>query len=179
MIIVGNLHSSNSKEANLAFLEQSCHYSMVASKLYQTRKNLIMRLCIDKEEEATYIEHAHIAIGKMHLSPKQTLRRIGRMGVYWPTMNQDIHRYIKECTFIRGENPIDLNCITLYKMSPIAPKWEKALVEHMSTNVIQIKMSKVSQRYLQKHTQDYYIIANQLYHRSKDESLRICVMEEK
>ena len=36
-------------------------------------------------------------------------------------------------------------------------------------------MSKVRQRYLQKHAQDYCIFANQLYHRGKDKSLRICV----
>ena len=72
-----------------------------------------------------------------------------------------------------------LNAITLYKMSPAAPKWEKAKVEYMTTNVMPEKMSKVRQRYLQKHAQDYCIIANQLYHQGKDGSLRICVAEAK
>ena len=60
-------------------------------------------------------------------------------------------------------------------MSPIATKWAKAMVEHMTTNVMPEKMSKVWQRYLKKHSQYYFIIANQLYHQGKDESLRICV----
>ena len=70
-----------------------------------------------------------------------------------------------------------MNAITLYKMSPTAPKWAKAMVEYMTTNVLPKKMGKVRQRYLQKHSQDYCIIANQLYHRGKDGSLRICVTE--
>ena len=76
-----------------------------------------------------------------------------------------------------GENPIVLNSITLYKMNPIAPKWAEAMVEYMTTNVVPEGMSKVRQRYLQKHAQDYCVIANQLYHRGKDDSLRICVTE--
>ena len=68
-----------------------------------------------------------------------------------------------------------LNAITLYKMSPVAPKWLEAMVEYMTTNVMPKKMSKVWQRYLQKHSQDYCIIANQLYHHGKYGSLRICV----
>ena len=64
-------------------------------------------------------------------------------------------------------------------MSSIAPKWAKAMVEYKTTNVMPKKMSKVRQRYLQKHAQGYCIIANQLYHHGKDGSLRICVTEAK
>ena len=70
-----------------------------------------------------------------------------------------------------------MNAITLYKMSPVAPNWAEAMVEYMTTNVVPKKMSKVRQRYLQKHSQDYCIIANQLYHRGKYGNLRICVTE--
>ena len=138
-----------------------------------------MILCIDKQECVPYMESVHIVVGNMHLSPKQTLRRIKCMGVYWTTMNKDVHKYIRECTCWQGENPIVLNCITLYKMSPIAPKWAKAMVEYMTTNFMPKKMSKVRQRYLQKHAQDYCIIAKQLYYCNKDGSLRICVIEVK
>ena len=56
---------------------------MVVGRLYwKEGKDLLMRLCIDIEEEIPYMEHAHIAIGNMNLPPKQTLRRIGFMGVY-------------------------------------------------------------------------------------------------
>ena len=90
-------------------------------------------------------------------------------------MYKDVHKHIRECTCQRDKSQAMMNAITLYKMSPIAPKWAKAMVDYMTTNVMPKKMSKARQRYLQKHSQDYCIIANQLYHRGKDGSLRICV----
>ena len=72
------------------------------------------------------------------------------MGVFWPTMNKDLHEYIRECMCQRDKIPIVLNSITLCKMSAIAPKWAKTMVEYMTTNVMPEKMSKVWQRYLQK-----------------------------
>ena len=97
------------------------------------------------------------------------------MGFYLPTMNKDVHEYMRGCSCQMGENPIVLNCTNLYKMKPFAPKWAKAMVEYMSTKVMPKKMSKVRQRYLQKHAQDYWIIDNHLYHHGKDLSLRFCV----
>ena len=82
------------------------------------------------------------------------------MRIYWPIMDMDMHKYIRECTFQRDKSPLVLNAITLYKMSPVAPKWAEAMVEYMTTNVVPEKMEKVRQRYLQKHSQDYCIIAN-------------------
>ena len=163
MLTIGNLYLSTSMEASLASIELSQHYSMVASRLYQKEgKDLLMRLCIERQEAIPYKEHAHVTVN-MHLSLKQTLRRIGCMGVYWPPMNKDVYKYIKECTCLRDRSLVMLNAITLYKMSPIAPKWAEAMVEYMTTNVMPEKMSKVWQRYLQKQSQDYCIIANQLY----------------
>ena len=44
---------------------------MVAGRLYKKEgKDVLMRLCIDKEEAIPYMEQAHIAIGNVHLSPK-------------------------------------------------------------------------------------------------------------
>ena len=63
-----------------------------------------------------------------------------------------------------------LNAFTLYKMSPIAPKWAEAMVEYMTINMMLEKMSKVWQTYLQKQSQEYCITANQLYYQGKDGS---------
>ena len=92
-----------------------------------------MRLCIDKEEAIPHLEGAHIDVGNIHLSPNQTLKKIKRMGVYWPTMYKDVHEHIKECTCQWDGSPVMHNDITLYKMSPIAPKWVEAMVEYMTT----------------------------------------------
>ena len=50
MLTIGNLHLSTLKEVNLAYIEQSQHYSMVVGRLYWKKgKDLLMRLFIDKE----------------------------------------------------------------------------------------------------------------------------------
>ena len=56
---------------------------MVSGRLYwKEDRDPIMRLCIDKEEAFPYLEYAHFALNNMHLSLKQTLKRVQRMGVY-------------------------------------------------------------------------------------------------
>ena len=111
-----------------------------------------MRFCTDKEAAIPYLECTHVAIGNMHLSPKQTLKRIQRMGVYWPTMYRDVHKHIRECTCQTEKSQALMNAITLYKLPLVAPKWAKAMVEYMTTNVVPKRMGKVRQRYLQKHS---------------------------
>ena len=63
------------------------------------------------------------------------------MGVYWPIMNKDVHKYIRECTCQKEKSLVVLNAVTLYKMSPISSKWEKAMVEYMTTNLMPKNMS--------------------------------------
>ena len=83
MLTVGNLQLSTSKEANLSYIEKSQHYTMVSGRLYRKDNgDPIMRLCIDTDVVVPYLECAHVAIGNIHLSPKQTLKKIQRMGVY-------------------------------------------------------------------------------------------------
>ena len=99
MLTVGNIPLSTSKEASLSFIEQSQRYAMVVGRLYWKEDgDLLMKLCIDKEAAILYLEYAHVAIGNMHLSPNQTMKRIKRMGFYWPTMYKDVHEHIRECT---------------------------------------------------------------------------------
>ena len=118
MLTVGNLQLSTSKETSLSYIEQSQHHAMVAGRLYQKEDgDPIMRLCIDTEVTVPYLECAHVAIGNMHLPPKQTLKRIQRMGVYWPTVYRDVHKHIRECTCQTDKIQALMNAITLYKLS--------------------------------------------------------------
>ena len=67
-------------------------------------------------------------------------------------MYKDVHEHIRECTCQREKSFVVFNAITLYKMSLVTSKWAEAMVEYMTTNVMPEKMSKVWQRYLQKHS---------------------------
>ena len=177
LLTVGKLRLSDSWDDNLALIEQSRNYSMIAGRLYKRGHDEVLRLCIDAREAKPYLEQAHVAIGNMHMAPEQTLRRVERMGVFWPSMRKDVYDYVRGCSCEMGSNPNALNGITLYHVSPITPKWAEALVEYLSTNIFPEKMNKLRQRYLQKQAEDFCIIANQLYHRGKDGQMRICVTE--
>ena len=131
-------------------IELMRRYSMIARRLYKQGKDGVLRLCIEKEDAVSYLKQEHVAIGNIHVTPKQTVRRIKRMGVYWPTMKKDVYDFVRECSCRLGASPFELNFITLYQIPTIALKWAKALVEFLSTNVFPEKMSKLRQQYLQK-----------------------------
>ncbi|NHV87669.1 hypothetical protein HA385_24110, partial [Escherichia coli] len=63
------------------------------------------------------MKQAHVAMGNIHRSPESTLRRVKWMGVYWPSMKTDVYDYVRACSSCNlGNNPKDVNAITLYHM---------------------------------------------------------------
>ena len=145
---VGTLRPTSSWERNLALIELTRYYSMIVGRLYKQGKDGVLNMCIEKEDSISYLEQAHVAIGNIHMTPEQTVRRIERMGVYWPTMKKDVYDLVRGCSCRRSASHVHLNFITLYQMTTIAPKWADTLVEFLSTNVFPEKMSKLRQRYL-------------------------------
>ena len=63
----------------------------------------MLRLCIEADEALPYIKQAHVAVGNIHLSPVQTIRRVQLMGVYWPTLQKYIYNHIHDCTCKMGK----------------------------------------------------------------------------
>ena len=60
-----------------------------------------------------YLNKAHVAVGNIHFAPEQTLRRVERRGVFWPTMRQDVYSYVRACTCGLGKEPTKTNVMTL------------------------------------------------------------------
>ena len=92
-------------------------------------------------------------------------------------MRKDIHSYIQNCSCEMGQHAKLYSFTTLYLVSSITPKWAEPIVKFLTTHTFPENMSKVRQRYLQKQAAKFCMIANQLYHRGKDDQLRICVIE--
>ena len=65
MLTIGNLYFSTLTEANLVFVEQSQHYSMVAGRFYQRSAHEI----VHRQRRSNSI-HRTCSIGNMHLSKK-------------------------------------------------------------------------------------------------------------
>ena len=149
---------------NKHLIKQSCKYFMLARRLYKQGRDGILRLCIEKNESDVYVEQAHIALGNIHISPDQTIRKIERMGVYWPTMRKDVYAYVHRCSCFEEKGQTSNCCSTLFQVSVTTPNWAKMIVKYLSTNQFPEKMNKTQQKYLQKHLAYYCLIANQLYH---------------
>ncbi len=132
---------------------------MIPGRLYKQSNDQVLRLCIDAPDGGYCVEQAHVAIGNIHFSPQQTLKRVERMGVYWPTMKKDVYDHVRRCKCMMGLEPKEVNNITLYQVT-VAPKWAETIVQYLKTQTFPEDMNKVRQRYLQKQAQDYCLIAN-------------------
>ena len=87
---------------------------MIARRLYKLGKDGILRMYVKTQEAQMYLEQAHIALGNIHMSPRQTIKRVERMGVYWPTMRKDIHSYVQNCSCEMGQQAELYSFTTLY-----------------------------------------------------------------
>ena len=121
---------------------------MIARWLYKLGKDGILRLCVETQKIWMYPEQAHITLGNIHMSPRQTIRRVERMGVYWPTMRKDIPSYVNNCSCEMGQQAEIYSFTTLYYTSPLTPKWDKPIVKFLTTHTFFENMSKTRQRYL-------------------------------
>ena len=48
MLIIGSLRLNDSMDTNLALIEQSRQFSMIAGRLYRRGQDIVLQLCIDK-----------------------------------------------------------------------------------------------------------------------------------
>ena len=70
---------------------------MLNDKLYKRGFSQLYLRCV-KEEEAKYIlENVHDGICDDHMGAKSLVRKIMRVGYFWPTMQQDVAEFIKKC----------------------------------------------------------------------------------
>ncbi|RYA43692.1 hypothetical protein [Enterobacter cloacae complex sp. GF14B] len=77
-------------------IEQSTMYQLLARRLYKRNRDGILLLCINPEEKEQYLSQAHITIVGLHFAEDQTMQRILRLGVFWPTMRRDVHSFVKK-----------------------------------------------------------------------------------
>ena len=134
MLMSGMLRLNLDMRENKHLIEQSCEYFMLAGRLYKKGKDGILRLCIEKNKSDVYVEQAHIALGNIHISPDQTIRRIEHMGVYWPTMRKDVYAYVRRCSCSEEKGQTSNCSSTLFQVSVTTPNWAETIVKYLSTN---------------------------------------------
>ncbi|MCO5587012.1 hypothetical protein L7F22_040957 [Adiantum nelumboides] len=154
---------------------QSAMYRVLAGRIYKRNQDGILLLCINPEEKEQYLTQAHTTIVGVHYAEDQTMQRILRLGVYWPTMRSDIHLFVKSCVQCQIQKPIPH--VTLFQAS-VVPKWSNYIVTYLSNRTFPEDMSKRCQRAIETKARDYSLIGNQLHRKGKDQHLRLCANED-
>lgn len=111
-----------------AMLSAAKDYKLVSGRLYKEGRDGILRLCIGPADFFHYPARAHQNTSRIHLSGQQTIQSLHRLGVYWPNLHEDAHKFVKGFFHCQLIQPIPYG--TLYQVM-IAPKWGKYIVEYL------------------------------------------------
>ena len=91
-------------------------------------------------------------------------------------MCQDAFSYVQTCAKCQAQRPTSYG--TLYQIM-IAPQWSEYIVDYLQTHILPANISLARKRAIEIEAHSYTLIGNQLYHRGKDQQLRLCVTEAK
>ena len=109
-------------------VEQTRLYALLAGRLYKTQKNKILRLCIKLDDQYYYLQYAHIAVGNVHFSKEQTMQWLKHFGVFWPKMQEDVHKWVSSCKRCRQSPPLPY--ATLFQVQ-LNPRWGQHIVIYL------------------------------------------------
>ena len=133
----------------------------------------MLQLCLDPDCYDDAMNEAHVSIGELHASTIQTKQRILLNGFWWPTLENDVHRFIHECPRCQTLEPISY--ATLYSIMP-TPAWSLHIVEYLQK--VHTNSSKPAhwKCLIESEAEHYTMISDQLYRRGKDGNLCLCVL---
>ena len=82
---------------SIAQLEESQHYVLLSGRLYRLGPDKVLQLCLDPDCYDDAMNEAHVRRGGLHAYAVQTKQRILLNGFWWPTLENDVHRFVHEC----------------------------------------------------------------------------------
>ena len=125
----------------------------------------VLCLCIEPEEKQHYPISAHTTTGGIHMAANQTIKIILWAGVWWPTMKEEVHHFVRTCVECQTRPPKPH--ATLFQVI-VAPNWSKYIVDYLEHCILPEKVSKARGKAIKLESKDYELIANQLYKREKN-----------
>ena len=129
LLSVGAIH-----EQPIRTIKQSCLYTLLVGRLYKARSDCILTLCIDPKEREIHLNQTHVAMGNIHFSKDQTLRRLQYFGVYWPKMRLDVHNLVQACAKCCVHPPLPY--ATRFQVQ-VNPKWGQHIVGYLQKKKLQ------------------------------------------
>jgi hypothetical protein len=72
-------------------------FSLIAEQLYNMGPDEILRRCVMEVERPLILEEAHKGIVVGHYAGKETMQKVLRVGLWWPTLHKDAKEYYRAC----------------------------------------------------------------------------------
>ena len=144
-------------ETTETMLQIATDYKLVSRRLYKEGLDGILRLCVEPSDYPHYLARAHQNTSRIHLSGQQTAQNLLRLGVYWPTLHEDAHTFVKDCFHFQLIPPVLYG--TLYQVT-IAPKWSRYIVEYLQSPIFPANMTLARRRAIEIEAREYTMIGN-------------------
>eukprot|EP00253_Pinus_taeda_P028512 PITA_28512 len=91
----------SSKEKSI-IVRKSAPFTWIRGNLFKLGPDQILRRCVWEEEVFDILLTCHDGPYGGHFAAKRTAFKILQAGYYWPTLHQDVRRYISECDRCQG-----------------------------------------------------------------------------
>ena len=114
------------------------------------------------------MNEAHVSTGGQHAFAVQTKQIILLNGFWWPTLENDVHRFVHECQRCQTLEPIPY--ATLYSIMQ-TPTWSSHIVDYLQNGHTDLSKPAHRRRLIEIEAVSYTLIKDQLYHRGKDGNL--------
>jgi hypothetical protein len=72
-------------------------FSLITSQLYKMGPDEILRRCIMETERPWILAESHEGIAGGHYLGKETVKKVLRDGLWWPTLHRDAKDYSRAC----------------------------------------------------------------------------------
>ena len=78
-------------------VRKSAPFTWIGGNLFKLSPYQILRHCVREEEVFDILLTCHNGPCGGHFAAKRTTFKILQVGYYWPTLHQDVRRYISQC----------------------------------------------------------------------------------
>ena len=88
-------HLSSKEKSRI--VRKSAPFTWIGGNLFKLGPDQILRCCVREEEVFDILLTCHDGPCGGHFAAKRTAFKILQVGYYWPTLHQDVRRYISQC----------------------------------------------------------------------------------
>eukprot|EP00253_Pinus_taeda_P030241 PITA_30241 len=96
-LVSAQFHPHLSSKEKSRIVRKSAPFTWIGGNLFKIGPDQILRRCVREEEVFDILLTYHDGPGGGHFAAKRAAFKILQAGYYWPTLHQDVRRYISQC----------------------------------------------------------------------------------